>query len=114
MKMPKSYEKAKREIIDIHEEFVPYNIKPLDSKHRITLGGKLAKSLGKRMKVEAYQIFVAKNGDILLRPMANIPSKELWVHQNPDVLESIHRGMQDIKEGRVTKVKNLDKFFKEL
>ncbi|MDP2911650.1 MAG: hypothetical protein Q8N76_04910 [Candidatus Omnitrophota bacterium] len=114
MKTLKSYEKPKREIVDIHEEFVTYNTKSLDSKHRITLGGKLVRSLDKQMKVDSYQVFIAKNGDILLRPMANIPSKELWVHQNPDVLESIHRGMQDIKEGRVTKVKNLDKFFKEL
>lgn len=114
MKTLKLYEKTKREIIDIHEEFASYDTKPLDSKHRITLGGKLVRSLGKQMKVDSYQVFIAKNGDILLRPMANIPSKELWVHQNPDVLESIHRGMQDIKEGRVTKVKNLDRFLKEL
>lgn len=40
--------------------------------------------------------------------------KELWIHQNHRVSESIQRGIQDAKEGRVTKVKNLDKFFKEL
>jgi hypothetical protein len=112
--MLKAYDEKKKETLSVHEEFAPYNTKQLDSKHRITLGGKLVRSLGKQMKVDSYQVFIAKNGDILLRPMANIPSKELWVHQNPDVLESIHRGIQDIKEGRVTKVKNLDKFFKEL
>ncbi|MBU4343424.1 MAG: hypothetical protein KKG21_05390 [Candidatus Omnitrophica bacterium] len=66
------------------------------------------------MEVDAFKIFLGDEGDILLRPMTNIPSKELWVHHDPEVLKSIQRGMRDIKEGRVTKVKNLDKFFKEL
>lgn len=66
------------------------------------------------MKIDAFEILVVSEGDILLRPMANIPSKELWVRQNPEALESIQRGIQNVKEGRVTKVKNLDKFFKEL
>jgi hypothetical protein len=114
MKTLKSYEKPKREIIDIHEEFTPYNIKPLDSKHRITLGGKLAKSLGKRMKVEAYQILVARNGDILLRPAVSIPSNEAWVYQNPEVIGKVRKGLQEAAEGEIRCVDNLDLFLKNL
>lgn len=114
MKTLKSYNKAKKEVIDIHEEFVPYNTKPLDSKHRITLGGKLANLLGKRMKVEAYQIFVSKNGDILLRPAVSIPSSEAWVYRNPEVIASIRKGLQEAGEGKIKRVNNLDSFLDNL
>lgn len=98
-----------------NEKFKPVGISSLDSKKRITLRDKVMKEAPlNHMEIDAFEIFLGNEGDILLRPMANIPSKELWVHQNPDVLESIQQGIRDIKEGRVTKVKNLDKFFKEL
>ncbi|MEK6732535.1 MAG: hypothetical protein AABY55_02825 [Candidatus Omnitrophota bacterium] len=97
------------------KEFTPVGISSLDSKHRITLKDKIMNRPPlNHMEVNAFKIFLGDEGDILLRPMASIPSKELWVHQNPDALESIQRGMRDIKEGRVTKVKSLDKFFKGL
>ena len=114
MKTPKSYEKAKREIIDIHEEFVPYNTKPLDSKHRITLGGELTKSIGKRMKVDSYQVFVAKNGDILLRPAVSIPSSEAWVYRNPKVIGKLRKGLQEAGEGKIKHVEDLDSFLENL
>ena len=43
-----------------------------------------------------------------------IPRKELWIHKSPKILKSIQKGIQDIKEGRSTRVKDLDKFLKEL
>ena len=98
-----------------NEEFKPVGISSLDSKNRITLRDKLMKGTPlNHMEIDSFEVFVGNEGDILLRPMANIPSKELWVHQNPEVLESVQRGIRDIKEGRVTKVKSLDNFFKEL
>ena len=42
------------------------------------------------------------------------PSRELWIHKSPKILKSIQKGIQDIKEGRSTRVKDLDKFLKEL
>ena len=114
MKALKSYNKIKKEVIDIHEEFVPYNTKPLDSKHRITLGGKLANSLGKRMKVEAYQIFVSRSGDILLRPAVSIPSSEAWVYHNPEVIGKLRKGLQEAGEGKTEKVDNLEDFLDNL
>ena len=98
-----------------NEKFIPIGVSSLDSKNRITLRNKLMKEMPlNHMEIDTFKIFLGDEGDILLRPMANIPSKELWAHQNPAVMESIQRGVRDIKEGRVTKVKNLDKFFKEL
>ncbi len=99
----------------IKERFKSVGVGTLDSKKRITLRNKVINEPPlDEMDIDAFEILVGSEGDILLRPMASIPSKELWVHQNPEVLKSIQRGIQDIKENRVTKVKNLDKFFKEL
>ena len=104
----------------VKEEVVKENFKlvgtgSLDSKRRITLKDKVMKEPPlDHMEIDAFEILVGGEGDILIRPMANIPSKELWVHQNPKVLKSVQRGMQDIKAGRVARVKDLDKFFKEL
>jgi len=66
--------KAQKQPITVREEFLPYHTKPLDSKFRITLGGKLTRTIGKRMNVESYQIFVGKNGDILLRHRYRSPA----------------------------------------
>ncbi len=108
-------QKHKEEELLLREKFKLVGIGSLDSKKRITLKEKVIKEppLG-NMEIDAFEILIGSEGDILLRPLANIPSKELWVHQNPEIRESVQRGIQDVKEGRVVKVKNLDKFFKEL
>ncbi len=100
------------------EEFEGVGTTKLDTKKRVTLGAifkilRRVKAL-KDVPIETFETFIGNEGDILLRPRVSIPARELWVHQNPAVMKSIQRGMRDIKEGRVTKVKNLDKFFKEL
>jgi len=99
----------------IVENFKEIGIARLDTKNRITLGTLLKKFrilIG--IPINDFETFVGDKGDILLRPRTAIPSRELWVHQNPEILKSIRKGMQDVKEGRVTRVKDLDKFFEEL
>ncbi len=99
----------------VKEKFKLVGVSSLDSKKRITLKDKVMKeSPLNHMEIDAFEILIGDEGDILLRPMTKIPSRELWVHQNPGVLESIQRGIRDVKEGRVTKVKDLGKFLKEL
>ncbi len=43
-----------------------------------------------------------------------IPRKELWIHKSPKILKSIREGIKDVEKGRTTRVKDLDKFLKEL
>jgi len=116
MKTLKSRSKIRKETVDIHEEFIPYQTKPLDSKHRITLGNRLTKLLGKRMNAEAYQyqIFVGKNGDILLRPSVSIPSNEAWVYQNPKVIGKLRKGLQEAREGKTERVNDVESFLEKL
>ena len=99
----------------IVENFKEIGVARLDTKNRITLGTILKKFkslIG--IPINDFETFVGDKGDILLRPRTAIPSRELWVHQNPEILKSIREGMQDAKEGRITRVKDLDKFFEEL
>ncbi|MFH0772055.1 MAG: hypothetical protein V1933_05495 [Candidatus Omnitrophota bacterium] len=114
MKIFKSHTGAKKETIDIHEEFISYQTKPLDSKYRITLGGRLTMLLGRRMKTEAYHIFVGRNGDILLRPSVSIPSSEAWVYQNPEVIGKLRKGLREAKEGKTERVEDLESFLRKL
>jgi len=87
----------------------------LDSKNRITLGGKVTtqRALAK-MEIDSFEIYMDEEGDILLCPLANIPGRELWVHQNPEVMSCLQRGLKEAKEGKVTRVEDLDKFFDTL
>ncbi len=114
MKTLKSSSKTKKETVNIHEEFIPYQTKPLDSKYRITLGGRLTRLLGKRMNAEAYQIYVGRNGDILLRPSVSIPSNEAWVYQNPGVIGKVRKGLQEAREDKTERVDDLESFLEKL
>lgn len=99
----------------IDENFERVGTAKLDTKKRVTLGAifKMARILN-RTPIETFETFLGSEGDILLKPRVSIPARELWIHQNPDALKSIQQGIQDIKQGRVTKVKKLGKFLKQL
>ncbi|HCG76544.1 MAG: hypothetical protein COZ37_04715 [bacterium (Candidatus Ratteibacteria) CG_4_10_14_3_um_filter_41_18] len=99
----------------VKEKFKSVGVGFLDSKKRITLKNKVMKeSPLNHMKIDALEILLGNEGDILLRPMTNIPSKELWIYQNPRVLKRIQKGLQDAREGKIKEVKNLKKFLKNL
>ncbi len=114
MRTIKSRSRSQKEAIDIHEEFIPYQTKPIDSKYRITLGGRLTKLLGKRMNAEAYQIFIGRNGDILLRPSVSIPTSEAWIYQNPEVIGKLRKGLKEVREGKTERVDDLESFLEKL
>ncbi len=106
--------KKKMEVLEIKENFMSVDTRPLDSKHRITLGGRLQKLLMSKMKIDSYQVFVGKKGDILLRPAVSIPSNEAWVYQNPEVIGKVRKGLQEAGEGKIEKVDNLEDFLDNL
>ena len=114
MKKYKKPSSAAAETIEVNEEFMAYGMKQLDSKDRISLGGKLKKIINSKMDMEGFQVFLGKDGDILLRPTVAIPAREAWVFKNPEVIGAIRRGVEDIKEGRVIHVTNMEEFLKKL
>lgn len=113
MKIMKSLKK-KQNVLEIREQFISVDTRPLDSKHRITLGGRLQKLMMSKMKIDSYQVFVGKEGDILLRPSVSIPSNEAWVYHNPAVIGKIRKGLQAAGEGKTEKVDNLEIFLDNL
>ncbi|MFC1483728.1 hypothetical protein ACFL5M_06130 [Candidatus Neomarinimicrobiota bacterium] len=86
----------------------------LDSKSRITLGGSLTKALEKLGPVESFDMFIDEKGHVLLVPMQHIPASEMWTWTNGEIRASFDRANEDIVEGRVTEVTDLDAFLDEL
>lgn len=106
--------KEKEELI--YEKFQHVGLSSrLDARNRITLGQALIK-LGvlNEREIDAFEILLGATGDILLRPRTSIPTRELWIHQNPEAMETLQKGLKDAAEGRVTRVKDLKKFTDEL
>ncbi len=106
--------KNKQEVLEIKEKFMPVDTRPLDSKHRITLGGRLYKLMMSKMKIDSYRVFVGKEGDILLRPAVSIPSSEAWVYRNPEVIGKVRKGLEEAREGKTEKVDDLKEFLDNL
>ena len=93
---------------------MPVETKAMDSKNRVVLGNKVKRALENRIKVDAFQICVGKDGDILLRPTTNIPSRETWLYKNPKALEKVKKGLENVSKGKVKKVTDLDNFLESL
>ena len=105
----------KQEIIEgLEEKFISLGVKRIDYKNRVTLGSKVIEFISKHTDVTEFQIFCGEYGDILLRPMVSIPSKEAWIYRNPNVLKAIRKGLAEAKEKKTEKVKDLDKFLNDL
>jgi len=60
----------------------------LDSKNRITLSKLLIHG-----SVSSVQAKTLENGDIILKPMVEIPANERWLYENKEALESVKRGL---------------------
>ena len=106
---------SKNEALNINEKFIPVEVKSVDFKNRINLGSKIIAFVSRMMKkTDAYQVCIGNEGDILLRPVVNIPSKEAWIYQNPKVKKQIQEGLQEAAKGNIEKVKDLDTFFESL
>ncbi len=104
----------KEQAFEIREVFMPVDTRPLDSKHRITLGGRLQKLLVSKMRIDSYQVFVGKEGDILLRPAVSVPSSEAWVYRNPKVIGKIRQGLKEAALGNTEKANDLESFLSDL
>jgi len=107
-------EMTKKEAVEkIHQGFVLIDIKSLDAKNRITIGEKIIRQISAHSRVHQFQIFFGEEGDILLRPLTSIPSREAWIYEKPELIGKIREGLQEAKEGKAEKIENLNKFFEE-
>lgn len=72
-----------------------YRLRP-DAKGRITLG-KLAEG------VSSYRARRQEDGTIVLEPFVEIPADERWLYQDKKALETVRKGLEDAKAGRLTR-----------
>ena len=98
----------------INQGFTSVDIKTIDSKNRITIGEKIIKKISQQSRVHQFQVFFGEEGDILLRPLTSIPSREAWIYEKPELIGKIRQGLKEAKQGKVEKIKNLNEFLEEL
>ena len=99
----------KKEIIEKDtQEFIPFDVKFIDSKNRITIGEKIIKKISSQNRISQFQVLIGQDGDILLRPLTAIPSREAWIYEKPELIDQIRKGLQDAKEGKTEKIENLE------
>lgn len=84
-------------IDNVNDEFQEVTTRTVDQKYRITIG-KLIDGY-KRVK-----IYKNSKGEILLRPLIELPASEAWLFQDKETLESVKRGLRDAAEGNIEKL----------
>lgn len=75
----------------------------------VTVDSKGRVSLGARHAGERYIITEEKEGRFILEKAVIIPEREVWLHKNKKAKESVLRGLEQAKQGRLKKnIINLD------
>ena len=87
--------------IKINDEFQEIDTRTIDSRNRLTIG-ELAQGFN-RVKLYKNEL-----GEILLKPVVEIPASELWLFNNKKALEDVQKGLKDLSEGKITKL-DIDK-----
>ena len=79
--------------IKINDEFAEIDTRTIDNRNRLTIG-ELAQGFNR------FRLYKNKMGEILLKPVVEIPASELWLFQNKEALKSVQKGLKDISEGK--------------
>jgi hypothetical protein len=87
--------------IKINDEFQEIDTRTIDSRNRLTIGD-LAQGFNR------VRLYKNELGEILLKPVVEIPASELWLFQNKEALEDVQKGSKDLSEGKITKL-DIDK-----
>ena len=74
------------------QERLQHEVRKVDTSGRLSLG---------REKVGIqYDVTEADDGTITLVPVTVIPTRELWLHKNPEAKAALVRGLEDSAAGR--------------
>lgn len=74
-------------------------IATFDQRGRVTLGKQYA---------NRTVIVEDRDGDIVLKPAAVIPERELWLHKNPAAMKMVQRGLEQARQNRFVDGPDLD------
>lgn len=84
-------------VLKIEDEFEEIATRTIDDRNRLTLG-ELPKG-SKRVR-----IYKNERGEVLLRPLIEIPASEAWLFRNEEAFESVKKGLKDASEGKISKL----------
>ena len=87
--------------IKINDEFQEIDTRTIDNRNRLTIG-ELAQGFNR------VKLYKSELGEILLKPVVEIPASELWLFNNKEALEDVQKGLKDLSEGKITKL-DIDK-----
>jgi len=96
----------KDKAIHIEDDFEEIESKSVDQRHRLVLPMVRGISEIKRVK-----IYINSRGEVLIRPVVEIPASEMWLYRNKKALASVKRGLDEAAKGEVKEldVESLDK-----
>jgi hypothetical protein len=85
------------DILKINSEFQEIGTRTIDNRNRLTLSGLLR---------NFKRVLIYKNdlGEVLVRPVVEIPASDLWIFQNKEAFESVQKGLKDASEGKISKL----------
>ncbi|MEP6755666.1 MAG: hypothetical protein ABJA67_09210 [Chthonomonadales bacterium] len=72
-----------------------------DTKFGAKKDGRGRIALGPEVEHSMFSVSQNQHGQILLTPVEQVPSHEMWLLKNPEAMESIKRGIEDAKNGRI-------------
>ncbi|MBU4449964.1 MAG: hypothetical protein KKE35_01575 [Actinobacteria bacterium] len=87
--------------ININDEFEEIDTRTIDSRNRLTIG-EFAQGFNR------VKLYKNKLGEILIKPMVEIPASELWLFNNKEALKDVQKGLKDLAEGKIKKL-DIDK-----
>ena len=87
----------KANTIHVSENFLQVGVKTIDERRRLTLGNVLK-------GFNRVQILESPEGEVLLKPLVEIPASEGWLYKNKKALTSVKKGLRDAAEGKISKL----------
>jgi hypothetical protein len=87
----------KNNTIKINDEFQEIDTRTIDNRNRLTIG-ELAQGFNR------VRLYKNETGEILLKPIVEIPVSELWLFQNKEAFENVQKGLKDISDGKISRI----------
>lgn len=87
----------KTDTIHISDDFSEVGLRTIDERRRLTLGSILK-------GFHRVQIFEGNQGEVLLKPLVEIPASEIWLFKNKKALASVKKGLEEAAQGKISKL----------
>lgn len=102
------------DMISLNDQYEFVASRSLDDKYRVNLGKKIIELLNDHFPFNSFNIYIGSDGNIILQPMNLVPASEQWIWRDPKIKASFARAIKDAREGKTTRVKDIDSFLESL